>query len=364
MRTRALGVAAVAAALLLAGCGGSNSGTGASPAGSSPVDAPSAEAPSGGAPPADPPSAGAERRADGARLLYRPSGGHSAQNPAFAPDGRSVLLTEFSGGYNKGDAALGILPLDGGAPRKVVEDPDKAAVNLPGTSWNAAADAFAFATDRESEHDEVWLMRPGGTPERVTRHSDGSGYSEPSFSPDGEWIVFQQSREPEHTAGQSDPAGRDSIRKVRRGGGEPVLLVDGPGTGTDNRQPNWSPKGDRIVFQRRSAGRDDWSLWTVGADGGGLRRVTDVPGEHTDPSWSPDGRFLVFSSNLGDLPNAQVFVVDAEGGTPVRVTHDDTAYDGAPSWSPDGRWIAFESAPGGEANPAALWRVPAPASPR
>ncbi|MBD0671515.1 TolB family protein [Streptomyces sp. CBMA156] len=351
MRTRVLPAAVAAAALLLAGCSGSGSGP---DAGSGPGSG------SGDAERRWPTAEGAERRADGARLLYRAAGGHSAQNPAFAPDGRSVLLTEFSGGYNQGAAALSVLPLDGGAPRKVVEDPDKAAVNLPGTSWNAAADAFAFATDRESEHDEVWLMKPGGAPERVTRHADDSGYSEPSFSPDGEWIVFQQSHDPEHAAA-GGAAGRDSLWKVRRTGGTPVPLVDGPATGTDNRQPNWSPQGDRIVFQRRSAGREDWSLWTVAADGGGLRQVTAAPGEHTDPSWSPDGRFLVFSSNLGDLPNAQVFVVEAGGGTPVRVTRDDSAYDGAPSWSPDGQWIAFESAPGGEAHPAALWRIPAPA---
>ncbi|MFE4976550.1 hypothetical protein ACFRAR_31175 [Kitasatospora sp. NPDC056651] len=359
MRNRVLASVAVGAVLLLAGCSGSDSdpGSGSGSGSSSGAGSgPAVEERPGPGP------SGVERRADGAQLLYRAGGGRSAQNPAFAPDGRSVLLTEFSGGYNKGAAALGILPSDGGAPRTVLADPDRAAVNLPGASWNAAADAFAFATDRESGHDEVWLMRPGGTPERVTSHADGSGYSEPSFSPDGEWIVFQRSWEPERAAaGQDDTAEQDSLWKVRRGGGAPVPLVDGRGTGTDNRQPNWSPKGDRIVFQRRGAGREDWSLWTVGADGRGLRQVTDVPGEHTDPSWSPDGRYLVFSSNLGDLPNAQLFVVSADGGPPVRVTRDDTAYDGAPSWSPDGKWIAFESAPGGEANPAALWRIPAPA---
>ncbi|MEV7353954.1 hypothetical protein [Kitasatospora sp. NPDC091276] len=347
MRTRTFFAAAAVTALLLSGCAESGSEDGPQPRPSR----------AGGAPPT-----GGERRADGAELLYRAEGGRSAQNPAFAPDGRSVLLTEFSEGYNKGAAALGVLPLDGArAPQKVLEDPDKAAVNLPGTSWNAATGAFTFATDRESGHDEVWLMTPGGSPERVTRHEDGSGYSEPSFSPDGAWIVFQQSWEPEHAAVHGDDAEQDSLWKVRRAGGAPLRLVDGKGTGTDNRQPNWSPRGDRIVFQRRAAGGENWALWTVGADGTGLRQVTDVPGEHTDPTWSPDGRYLVFSSNLGDLPNAQVFVVAADGGRPVRVTGDDGSYDGAPSWSPDGKWIAFESAPGGEANPAALWRIPAPA---
>ncbi|MER7755563.1 hypothetical protein [Kitasatospora sp. NPDC097643] len=356
MRNRAPvgAVLAVAATtgLLLAGCSSSGSGDGPAPDRTRATGAP----PGTGAP-----RPGAERRADGAELLYRAEGGRSAQNPAFAPDGRSVLLTEFADGYNRGAAALEVLPLEGERkPHKVLDEPDRAAVNLPGTSWSAAAGAFTFATDRESGHDEVWLMTPGGAPERVTSHTDGSGYNEPSFSPDGEWIVFQQSWEPEHAAVHGDSAEQDSLWKVRRGGGAPVRLVDGRGTGTDNRQPNWSPTGDRIVFQRRDAGTESWSLWTVEADGTGLRRVVDAPGEHTDPSWSPDGRYLVFSSDLGDLPRAQVFVVAADGGRPVRVTRDDASYDGAPSWSPDGRWIAFESAPGGESHPAALWRIPAP----
>ncbi|MFF3108304.1 TolB family protein [Kitasatospora sp. NPDC057904] len=353
MRIRVLIAASATAVVLVAGCSGSGSEDEPEPGRST-----AAAAPPTGGPPAGGPG---ERRADGAELLYRAGGTKSAQNPAFAPDGASVLVTEFAEGYNKGAAALGVLPVEGDRTlRKVLEDPDKAAVNLPGTSWNAAADAFAFATDRDGGHDEVWTMKPGGTPERVTRHDDDSGFNEPSFSPDGEWIVFQQSWEPEHASAHGDSAEQDSIWKVRRSGGAPVRLVDGKGTKTDNRQPNWSPKGDRIVFQRRDAGSESWALWTVGADGTGLRRVTDSPGEHTDATWSPDGRHLVFSSNAGTLANAQVFVVAADGGEPVRVTRNDGSYDGAPSWSPDGKWIAFESSPGGESNPAALWRIPAP----
>jgi TolB protein len=298
------------------------------------------------------------KRGDGAELLYRASGTASAQNPAFAPDGKSLLLTVFHGGYNKGAAALHVLPLDRqGGIETLLDEHDKAAVNLPGSSWNASTGAITFASDREGV-DEVWVTKPGAPPTRVTRHNGSSGYNEPSFSPDGEWIVFQESFEVEGASPRRDEL--DSIWKVRPDGSGLTRLIDGPATGTDNRQPNWSPRGDRIVFQRRERGSDAWVLFTVAADGTALRRLTTEPGEHTDPSWSPDGRWVVFSSTYGGLELPQVFAISVDGGQPIRVTNNDTTYDGAPSWSPDGKWIAFESYPGGKDRPSSLWRIPAP----
>ncbi|MFC5721668.1 hypothetical protein ACFP1Z_15965 [Streptomyces gamaensis] len=331
----------------------------------------SESSPPGPPPPAPqspaPPSSRASR-GDGAELLYRGGGRASAQNPAFSPDGTSLLFTLFQGGYNDGAASLRVLPLTGGGhpgrPDTLLEDRDKAAVNLPGSSWHPSA-GVAFASDRAGARDEVWVLPPGGRPTRVTEHDGDSGYLEPSFSPDGQWIVFQESKEKE---GKEDEArGRartvhGSIWKVRKDGSEATRLIDGPATGSDNRQPNWSPQGDRLVFQRRAQQGDDWALYVMNADGSGLRRLTDGPGEHTDASWSPDGRSVVYSSTGGGLDLPQIFVTGADGGRPVRVTRNDKSYDGAPSWSPDGRWIAFESHAGDDDAPASLWRIPAPGS--
>ncbi|WP_338930667.1 hypothetical protein WEB32_02910 [Streptomyces netropsis] len=318
-------------------------------------------------PPAPRPSGtSAERatRGDGAERLYRGTGRASAQNPAFSPDGKTVLFTVFHAGYNEGAAALRVLPLDGRDPRGPATlwgDADRAAVNLTGSSWHARA-GVAFTSDRSGQ-DEVWVLRPGGRPTRVTEHDGDSGYLEPSFSPRGDWLVFQESVQRENEDGRPDrPSRRElgSLWKVRRDGGDPTRLLDGPATGTDNRQPNWSPRGDRLVFQRRGQDDDEWALYVMNADGGGLRRLAVGAGEHTDASWSPDGRRVVFSSTAGGLDLPQIFVVSADGGRPLRVTRSGRTYDGAPSWSPDGRWIAFESHPGDEERPTSLWRIRAP----
>ncbi|KOG88921.1 hypothetical protein ADK38_17100 [Streptomyces varsoviensis] len=382
MRSRPY-VAAFLSALVLTACG--SPAEPPRPSGSG-TTGPTGQAESKG-PTGRPPAEKRVTRGDGAELVYRADGRSSAQNPAFSPDGTSMLFTLFHDGYNAGPAALRVLPPGPGGPsgrparggpRTLLDEAGQAAVNLPGSSWHPSA-GVAFASDR-AERDEIWVLPPGGgRPVRVTRHGGDSGYLEPSFSPRGDWIAFQESVEREapgsaapeeedpEDGGEEAAAARPersalgSLWKVRRDGSGQTRLLDGPATGTDNRQPNWSPRGDRLVFQRREQHSDAWALYVVNADGGGLRRLTTGSGEHTDASWSPDGRSVVFSSTSGGLEVPQIFVMSADGGRPVRVTRGD-GYDGAPSWSPDGRWIAFESHPGDEERPTSLWRIRVPGS--
>ena len=296
-----------------------------------------------------------ETRPDGAIRLSAPQPPASDQNPAFSPDGTRLLFTRFAEGYNDGPAGLYLLDLATLQITPLLMDPDADDVNLPGSSWNGPAGRIAFASDRQ-DTDEVWTMAAaGGDLFRVTRHGERLYFVEPSFSPDGQWIVFEV-----------DPAAPEeqrqgSIWKVRADGSGLAQLTDGPAGGTDDRQPNWSPQGDGILFQRRTPGSDDWNLYTMAPDGSDVRQVTTAPSGDTDASWSPDGRWIVYSSDHGGLPVPNLFIIGAGGGAPIRVTHDDAHEDGAPSWSPDGKWIAFESREGQEEDtPAGLWRIAAP----
>ncbi|MEK6573072.1 MAG: hypothetical protein AABZ58_01985, partial [Chloroflexota bacterium] len=209
----------------------------------------------------------ATTRPDGAELIYAPSAPASAQNPLFSPDGQAIVFTLFHDGYNVGPAGLYSIPLNGGVPAVLLDEADQNSVNLPGSGWNAATNRIAFASDRE-DTDEIWMMNGDGSDLfRVTRSGDSFAI-EPSFSPDGAWIVF------ELDANAPDDQQQGSIWKVRADGSELTQLTDGPGGGTDDRQPNWSPAGDRVLFQRRIPGSEDWNIYTMSPDGTDIKQVT------------------------------------------------------------------------------------------
>jgi len=298
--------------------------------------------------------AAGETRADGAIRLTTPPGRASEQNPAFSPDGRTMVFTRFDQGYNDGPAGLFLLDPSTGAVTRLTPSEDQDNVNLPGSCWNPVTDRIVFASDR-AEADDLWRIAPDGSDfTRITHHAGTPWYVEPSWSPDGSRIVFQAD-----TPANSEDGYTGKIFVIDADGSDLRSLTSDPTF--DDRQPNWSPAGDRILFQRHRPNAEDWDLVTIDPDGSDLRVVADTSSSDTDASWSPDGRFIVYSSDFGGLETPNIFVVPETGGTPIRVTFDATHEDGAPSWSPDGRWIAFESHLGADEETAAsLWKIAAP----
>jgi Tol biopolymer transport system component len=111
------------------------------------------------------------------------------------------------------------------------------------------------------------------------------------------------------------------------------------------------PDGSRLVFGC-TLGRilpsrvGDFELCVVGADGRGLRRLTDAPGISAAGGWSADGRRIVFTSSrdqdpTGVSPCGDLFLVDADGAHLTKLTDGQhgTATRRSPrtavtSWSP------------------------------
>jgi dipeptidyl aminopeptidase/acylaminoacyl peptidase len=112
-----------------------------------------------------------------------------------------------------------------------------------------------------------------------------------------------------------------------------------------------SPDGSRLILEIESAvpGRNrlDTRLWSIGADGTGLRRLTRSRGRESNPAFAPDGRSVYFlaGSHTGDR---RVMRLAFEGGKPIPLTRSPVDIESF-VLSRDGAFLAFSAQvfPGG-----------------
>ncbi|MDQ6769973.1 MAG: hypothetical protein M3Z54_08300 [Gemmatimonadota bacterium] len=101
-------------------------------------------------------------------------------------------------------------------------------------------------------------------------------------------------------------------------------------------QPDWSPLGDRILYQSADFGGD---TYVANLDGSG---ATLVAANAERPVWSPDGNSIVFERSI--LNGSRVLVVanaDGTGQRQLTFPPDPTINDESPAWSPDGKQLVF-----------------------
>jgi len=111
-------------------------------------------------------------------------------------------------------------------------------------------------------------------------------------------------------------------------------------TGTINRDPAYSPAGDKIVFSRRdSSGAYD--LYTMTSNGGSVTNITNTPGiNETSATWSADSAGLVYISDQDGNPEIYTLQVSDPAGSTLRLTNT-AAEEQYPRYSPDGTRLMF-----------------------
>jgi Tol biopolymer transport system component len=204
-------------------------------------------------------------------------------------------------------------------------------------AWSPDGERIVYRDSRRgiNQDDEIYVVRADGTGARNLTRDPGNDWG-PDWSPDGRTIVFNSDRD-------GFPMGGFLINP---GGSHPRRIE----TDAYVEYPAWSPDGTRIAFMGgTSAG--EYDIWVVDVDGSNLTRLTDSPGSDGWPAWSPDGTRVAFSSvrddcsysdasdcrSTGDIgPHHDVWVVNADGTGLTRVTSE---FGQFVTWSPDGDYL-------------------------
>ena len=199
------------------------------------------------------------------RAVTFPAIGGTTISPAWSPDG---LRLAFSSSRT-GDPEIYVSNASGGELTRLTEShgPDVSPVWNPKTGGQ-----IAFISGR-SGLPQLYIMASDGT--NVQRMTD-TGYAvSPSWSPNGQYLVFAWSRR----YGPGIPGAQD-IYIMDVASKTWAQLTHDAGS---NDFPSWSLDGRHIVFQSNRAGTTQ--IWTMLADGTQQHQLTRT-GQNTQPNWS------------------------------------------------------------------------------
>jgi len=268
-----------------------------------------------------------QRRSDSkGALLTMPAAGGDPQvlladgfdnlSPAWRPDNRHVLFLSNRGGG--GGADVWEIDVNGGSPRQLTFETNHV-ISVSVSADNRVAyvpfwhDTFLFAVDVTS-----------GERRQLTSHTkDNLGAR---FSPDSQTVAYHSTR-----------TGTSEIWLHHVDGRAETRITDNDSW---DLYPDWSPDGKRLIFV---SDRQDsrYKIFIVNSDGGGERLLMDQPISFDSPllpvnadlvsRWSPDGEQIAFL--VEDEETKALWTVQADGGGVRKLLENATGFD----WYRDNR---------------------------
>jgi len=180
-------------------------------------------------------------------------------SPDFSPDGRFIV---FANRVGSGATAIWMVNSDGLNPRLVYTGTG----DIVSVSWSPDGEKIAYAMNRGVPQEyEIFTMDTSGRNHlQISQRLQGIGGSV-DWSPDGASLLVH-----------AGPFGDKDIFRIDVATGSFVQLTDGG----NNAGASYSPNGQFIVFN--SLRNDDQAdLYIMRADGSGLQQLTNDP----EPDW-------------------------------------------------------------------------------
>jgi imidazolonepropionase-like amidohydrolase/Tol biopolymer transport system component len=251
----------------------------------------------------------------------------SWMNVDVAPDGRTIAFDLLGDIYT--------MPIEGGTPTRIAEG--LAYEHQPRFSPDGRR--IAFVSDRAGG-DNIWLMNRDGSDKRQISKEDFRLLNQPSWSPDGQFIVAKK----HFTTGRSLGTGEVWMYHVSGGAGVPLVKKPNERHQKELGEPTFAPDGKGVYYTRnvtpgpifeyaQDSNTDLFHIERYDLNDGEVTTVAAGAGGAVRPSPSPDGKKLAFVRREGT--QSKLYVKDLSSGTEKKV-YDALDQDVQETWAVTG----------------------------
>lgn len=237
--------------------------------------------------------------------------------PAWSADGSQIVYVRQTANFHVSE--LVVMGADGSNPTSILTTPFRTDyVLFLRPVWSPDGSHIAFCAAPPRGRTKIFVVQADGSnPVKLSggRHNDCS----PDWSSNGD-IAF------------IDFEGRhDSLLTMNADGTDREVL----GRTGFSLHPSWSPDGDSIVFERSLPDERRTDIWVVGADGSGLAPLTDSTRRwEFTPVYSPEGGEIAFVRGRGPrlLDPGDIWIMHADGSMPTQITDNPKPDEYVLSW--------------------------------
>lgn len=252
--------------------------------------------------------------------------------PSFSPDGKQVVFTL--------DNALYVMNSDGTDVKRLYPDKETSGVSATRPDWSWNPDAIAFA-----RNGEIWTVHPDG--------SGAAPYFKGTLEIDANVVYPSWYKDLKALAAvayyEEEDARQAVILKLTPDSAEVLTKSPYPCAG----RPTVSPSGTAIAFAGNwgKYNQVENQIWVVEPPAEPFRLEPGEPlsaFQGRSPNWSPDGNRIVFESTRPASNPAgaslAIWVMDSDGRNPSQLTDPKLFSASHPEWSRQQTQIVFAGA--------------------
>ncbi|WP_247236620.1 DUF5050 domain-containing protein [Telluribacter sp. SYSU D00476] len=218
------------------------------------------------------------------------------------------------------ESTLEVLDVKSGKRTVVLKEPR----HFEAPNWSRDGKFFIINADGKLEKVTTKGQKQGIIPTGIADRLN----NDHGLTFDGKMLIVS------HNDPQVTKGAKSRIYTLPAEGGTPKLI-------TEKAPSYWhgvSPDGKTLVYCAERDGA--WDVYSISANGGEEKRLTDAPGLDDGPEYSYDGQWIYFNSNRSG--RMHLYRMRPDGSQQEQLTND--SFD---NWfghpSPDGKWLAYIS---------------------